>query len=193
MSRVAGSSVFLRRIFSRSGYLVSLWWGFANMSASFRRLHCLLVSAHWIESDKSRKSGIRNEEKSQGWVFGQRASGIIVMVRETLPWRRSWRAHCPWEACACTPCNPPPPCNNGCRAWTWCQTEPTHRNKDMRHIYFCHQENKDVLAANSRFLFYLCLKIVKQQDFMFTGIQCSVPLTQLIRWIDKTPKPLYES
>lgn len=101
------------------------------------------------------------------------ASGIIVMVRETLPWRRSWRAHCPWEACACTPCNPPPPCNNGCRAWTWCQTEPTHRNKDMRHIYFCHQENKDVQAANSRFLSYLCLKIGKQQSFMFTGIKGS--------------------
>ena len=68
---------------------------------------------------------------------------------ENWPWRRSWRARCPWEVCACTPCSPPPPCSNGCRAGTWSRTEYTNINKDMRqrhyshrqqgkHIYFCH-------------------------------------------------------
>lgn len=40
------SSVFFRMVFRSRGYLVSLWCGLASMSASFRRLHCLFVSAH---------------------------------------------------------------------------------------------------------------------------------------------------
>ncbi len=40
------SSVFFRMAFRSRGYLVSLWCGLASMSASFRRLHCLFVSAH---------------------------------------------------------------------------------------------------------------------------------------------------
>lgn len=46
-SRVARSSVFFNTLLSSSGYLVSLWWGFTNMSVSFSRLHCLWVSAHY--------------------------------------------------------------------------------------------------------------------------------------------------
>lgn len=46
-SRVGGSSVFFSTLLSSSGYLVSLWWGFTNMSVSFSRLHCLWVSAHY--------------------------------------------------------------------------------------------------------------------------------------------------
>ena len=149
MSRADGSSVFLRMLFSRSGYLVSLWWGFATMSASFRRLHCLCVSPHCIEPDKERKWNFLWARKSQTnqHCIGTRCTGGLW--DENWPWRRSWRARCPWEACACTPCSPPPPCSNGCRAGTWNQTEHTNINKDMRqrnyshrqegkHIYFCH-------------------------------------------------------
>ncbi len=137
MSRVDSSSVFLRILFRRRGYLVSLWWGFATMSASFRRLHCLCVSPHCGEPDKHRKWNIywprKKEENSLGVCQYRQSCRCLKLRQESgkdWPWRRSWRAHCPCEACACTPCSPPPPCSNGCRAETWSQTEHTHTHKD---------------------------------------------------------------
>lgn len=137
------SSVFFRMAFRSRGYLVSLWWGLASMSAIFRRLHCLFVSAHCYDkrfNDYKLNLNQKGEKKCIFICFILHfillfclvlllVYYIICLVASSSPWCRSWRVRCLSAVNACVPYSSPPPYSTAYTAGTWMQT--IHTNKTL--------------------------------------------------------------
>ncbi len=129
------SSVFFRMVFRSRGYLVSLWCGLASMSASFRRLHCLFVSAHCYDKRFNDYKLNVNQKGEKGeilfslfccfvWFYY-----IICLVASSSPWCRSWGVRCLSAETACIPYSSPPPYSTAYTAGTWRKT--IHTNKTL--------------------------------------------------------------
>lgn len=139
-SRASGSSVFFNTDFRSRGYLVRRWCGFTNMSLSFRRLHCLCLSAHCERKGlkenshkQSHQTGrpppVRSPEtgadsplhwgrKLRTFSTGPRGGqdGGDIQPRFSLPSHTGEKVRFAAANSACIPCKPLLPYNNGRKA-----------------------------------------------------------------------------